>query len=133
MLKSVSITKQRTEDFYKQLPDKVDSIKIRIVNIMPEVMKNSAFIKDSGLIVSALTGIIFGVILGVMIGVTLFTPKALNAFTLFLVIHCIIGLFKKHCTSNKNDRKIDVINTLLFTELIIIVPVFTISTLSNLF
>jgi len=133
MLEIININKQRTKDFYNQLPDKVDSIKTKIDNTMPEVMKNSTFVKDSGLIVSALTGILFGLILGVMMGITLFTTKSLSAFTLFLVIHCIIGLFKKHYTSNKNDRKIDVINTLLFTELMIIVPVFTISTLSNLF
>ena len=133
MLEIININKQRTKDFYNQLPDKVDSIKTKIDNTMPEVMKNSTFVKDSGLIVSALTGVIFGVMLGVIMGVTLFTPKVLNVITLFLVIHCIIGLFKKHCTSNKNDRKIDVINTLLFTELMTIVPVFTISTLSNLF
>ena len=126
MLKIINISKKRIKVFYKKLIDKVDSI-------MPEVMKNPTFTKDSGLIVSALTGAIFGVILGVMMGVLLFTPKSLNAFTLFLVIHCIIGLFKRHFTSNKNDRKIDVINTLLFTELIVLVPVLTISTIPNLF
>ncbi|GAB6152560.1 hypothetical protein JCM17380_13100 [Desulfosporosinus burensis] len=133
MKKIIGSLKQKLKDFYKQLPNKLEYIKAKIDEIKPAVVKNAKVIKDSGLIVSAFIGSIMGLVFGVMIGIHLYSYRVLIYALLFVIVSCIIGLFKKHYLSKENSRIIELIDTLLYTELVLCVPVLTITVISLIF
>lgn len=132
MKKIIGILKQKLNKFYKQLPNKLERIKAKIDKITPEVIRNSKVMEDSGLIVSAFIGLILGLVLGVTLGINLYSNKVLIYVLLFVIVNCIIGLFKKHYLNTENSRKIEIIDTMLYTELVS-VPVLTITAISSMF
>ncbi len=116
-----------------QLPDRLENIKAMIDDIKPAVIKDSKVTKDSGLIIAAFVGLVLGVIFGIMIGVTLYSIKIVASLIIFLSINCIIGFFKNHYLHTKNSRKVETIDTLLYTELVTCIPVLVITVLPAIF